>query len=78
VLSHTPDVSGPGHNCVIQSPDGKELFCVYHVHKNKIPGGNRMLAIDRMDVIDEPDGSVTVKVRGPTSAPQKMPGGAHE
>ena len=43
VLSRTPDVSGPGHNCLIESPDGKELFCVYHVHKNKIPGGARVL-----------------------------------
>ena len=42
-------VSGPGHNCVIDSPDGKETFCVYHEHKNvKSPGGDRELAIDRM------------------------------
>jgi beta-xylosidase len=73
VLSHTPDVSGPGHNCVIESPDGKELFCVYHVHKNKIPGGARMLAMDRMQIVDEADASVKVKVLGPTTAPQPVP-----
>jgi beta-xylosidase len=74
ILARTKDVSGPGHNCVIASPDGSELFCMYHVHKNKIPGGARLLAIDRMTVTDEADGSVKVKIDGPTSAPQKMPG----
>ena len=76
VLSQTPQISGPGHNCVIESPDGKELFCVYHVHKNHIPGGDRQLAIDRMTVEDEPDGSVMLKVLGPTSTPQPMPSGS--
>lgn len=73
VLSHTPDVSGPGHNCVIASPDGKELFCVYHVHKNKIPGGARQLAMDRMQITDEPDGNVIMKIFGPTTQPQAVP-----
>ncbi len=75
VLSHTPDVSGPGHNCVIASPDGKELFCVYHVHKNKVPGGARMLAMDRMTIADESDGSVKLTIEGPTSTTQPAPSG---
>jgi beta-xylosidase len=73
ILCHTPDISGPGHNCVIASPDGKELFCVYHVHKDKVPGGKRQLAIDRMKIIDGPDGSVKLKILGPTSATQPAP-----
>jgi beta-xylosidase len=73
ILKRTADISGPGHHCVIASPDGKELFCVYHVHKNKIPGGNRQLAIDRMTITDEPDGSVKVKILGPTSTTQPAP-----
>jgi GH43 family beta-xylosidase len=75
IVWHTPDVSGPGHNCVIESPDGKELFCVYHVHKNKVPGGDRVLAMDRMEITDEPNGGVIVKVLGPTTQPQKLPSG---
>src|SRR5262249_37219920 len=73
ILWHTKDVSGPGHNCVIASPDGQDLYCVYHIHKNKVPGGARMLAMDRMQITDEPDGNVTVKILGPTSTTQPAP-----
>jgi GH43 family beta-xylosidase len=74
VLWHTPTVSGPGHNCVIDSPDGKETFCVYHEHKNvNAPSGDRELAIDRMEFDHGSDGKLIVKVLGPTSTPQPMP-----
>ena len=33
ILKRGPGVSGPGHHSFIESPDGKELFIVYHVHK---------------------------------------------
>jgi len=64
-------VSGPGHNCVTTSPDGKELFIVYHTHTfPEKPGGNRNLCIDRM--IFE---NGVIKVLGPTRSPQPLPGG---
>ena len=66
-------VSGPGHSCTTTSPDGKEMFIVYHAHKDPAhPGGSRTVNIDRLIV--EPDG--TLKVLGPTRSPQPLPSGA--
>jgi len=45
-------VSGPGHNCIINSPDGRELFIVYHTHASvQNPSSRRILNIDRSDVV---------------------------
>lgn len=77
VLSKTAAVTGPGHHCVTTSPDGKELFLVYHSHQQ--PGGkgtwSRQLAIDRMRFIDAAGGP-RIEVAGPTSTPQPFPSGA--
>tara|TARA_R110002049_G_scaffold76250_4_gene196112 strand:- start:42479 stop:43468 length:990 start_codon:yes stop_codon:yes gene_type:complete len=62
-------VSGPGHNSFAYSPNGKELFMIYHAHTfpNK-PSGNRAVYIDRVNFID---GKMVVK--GPTKSPQPYP-----
>ena len=60
-------VSGTGHNSIAYSPDGKEMFCVYHGRTAKT-GDERVVFIDRMQV---KGGKITVA--GPTTAPQKMP-----
>jgi len=66
-------VSGPGHCSVTASPDGKEMFVVYHAHADPLrPGGQRTVNIDRLLV--EPDGRL--KVAGPTRSPQPLPSGA--
>ncbi len=63
-------VSGPGHSCVTRSPDGSELFIVYHAHADiEKPGGRRVVCIDRLVV--EPNGSL--RVLGPTRSPQPIP-----
>jgi beta-xylosidase len=77
VLQMSTTMLGPGHNCVIDSPDGKELFCVYHVHKEQDVNKGRVIAIDRMNVTDLPDGGMQLHIDGPTSIPQPMPSGAH-
>ncbi|MHB1686748.1 MAG: family 43 glycosylhydrolase [Ignavibacteriaceae bacterium] len=65
-------VSGPGSNCVVSSPDGKELFIIYHSHTYiNHPSGNRELNIDRIYF----DSSDNLKVIGPTRSPQPMPSG---
>jgi GH43 family beta-xylosidase len=73
VLSaEVPGVSGPGHNNIFISPDGKEMFTVYHTHTNPAEGGgNRQLNIDRMGFRE--DGSIYVN--GPTVTPQFKPSG---
>jgi beta-xylosidase len=64
-------VSGTGHNSIIYSPDGKEMFCVYH-GRTASTGDERVVFIDRMKV---ENGKITVY--GPTTTPQKMPSGSH-
>ena len=63
-------VSGTGHNSITYSPDGKEMFCVYHGRTAKT-GDERVVFIDRMQV---KDGKITIF--GPTTKPQKLPSGA--
>jgi len=62
-------VSGTGHNSIAYSPDGKEMFCVYHGRTAKT-GEERVVFIDRMQV---KNGKITVF--GPTTTPQKLPSG---
>jgi len=70
LFSTVPEISGPGHNSVISSPDGKELFIVYHIHTDsQHPSGDRQVCMDRMGFRE--DGSLYVL--GPTNTPQAMP-----
>lgn len=65
-------VSGPGHNSITRSPDGKEWFIVYHSHADPLhPSGKRILNVDRL--IINPD--QTLSVLGPTRTPQPLPSG---
>ena len=60
-------VSGTGHNSITYSPDGKEMWIVYHARTTKT-GDERVVFIDRMTV---KDGIITV--HGPTTDPQQLP-----
>lgn len=71
ILSKTEYVSGPGHNSVIKTPDGKEYFVVYHTQMKREGTHLRQLAIDRL--VFTSDGKV--KVIGPTNTPQPFPSG---
>ncbi len=65
-------VSGPGHNCIIKTPDEKETFVVYHTHADpERPSGKRVLNIDRLLI----DKAGNLSVIGPTRTPQPMPSG---
>lgn len=63
-------VTGTGHNSVTYSPDGKEMFCVYH-GRTEATGDERVVFIDRMKVLD--NGKLVVE--GPTTTPQPTPSG---
>jgi len=63
-------ISGPGHSSITVSPDGRELFMVYHAHADvDRPSGNRTVNIDRL-VFEDNDRLTLI---GPTRAPQPMP-----
>jgi GH43 family beta-xylosidase len=62
-------VSGPGHNSFAYSPDGSELFMIYHIHTfPDKPSGNRTVCIDRVQFKNG-----KMAVNGPTKSPQPYP-----
>ena len=65
-------VTGTGHNSITYSPDGKEMFCVYH-GRTTSTGDERVVFIDRMDA---DHGKIIVN--GPTTSPQVMPSGTQQ
>ena len=66
-------VTGTGHNSITYSPDGKEMFCVYH-GRTINTGDERVVFIDRMKIAK--DG--TLSVQGPTTKPQPLPSGINK
>lgn len=67
-------VTGPGHCNILRSPDGSELYMVYHVHTVPPDTKNgRSLAIDRMVI--RADGSIAVD--GPSETRRPLPSGAN-
>ena len=62
-------VTGTGHNSITYSPDGSEMFCVYH-GRTTATGDERVVFIDRMKVKGN-----TLSVSGPTTTPQPLPSG---
>lgn len=64
-------VAGPGHNSITTSPDGKELFLVYHTHADAKEMRGRVLNIDRLSF----DGEGNLIFTGPTRSPQPAPSG---
>lgn len=58
-------VTGTGHNSVVRSRDGKQMYCVYH-GRTKATGNERVVFIDRMGINDKGH----LYVNGPTTTPQ--------
>lgn len=74
ILATTPGVgcSGPGHSCLVPSPDGAETFIVYHTHFDPAaPTEDRVVNIDRVRCTEEG----RLEVVGPTNTPQPLPSG---
>lgn len=70
LASDKPEISGPGHNSVTASPDGSQMFMVYHIHTDPHhPSGDRQVCMDRMEF--QEDGRLLVY--GPTNTPQPAP-----
>ncbi|UYQ94428.1 glycoside hydrolase family 43 protein [Chitinophaga horti] len=61
-------VTGTGHNSITYSPNGKEMFCVYHA-RTTATGDERVVFIDRMKI--QKDGKLVVE--GPTTKAQAAP-----
>ena len=65
-------ISSPGHNSIITSPDGSELFIVYHRHADPWqprPAFDRIVCIDRIYF----DKAGRMHIAQPSTTPQPMP-----
>lgn len=69
---------GTGHHCVTTSPDGTEMFMVYHSHHDLSTTEPRQLCIDRMQFTTDREGNTVLEVKGPTVTPQALPSGASD
>ena len=61
-------VTGTGHNSVTTSPDGKEMYCIYH-GRTQPTGMERLVFIDKMEITAKGQ----LVVHGPTTTPQAYP-----
>ena len=78
-LVYNAAVDGPGDAVILPSPDGEELYLVYHQHNAIGTVSPRMTCIDRLKFVPNPDGGPDVPVTaGPSSTPQPVPSGAEE
>jgi len=76
VLKLTDKVSGPGHHSITKSPNGKEIFIVYHTQQ-QFGSAARQVAIDRLAFEENKNGGADIiKIIGPTVELQKYPSGA--
>lgn len=62
------DVTGTGHNSILFSPDGKQMYCVYH-GRTASTGQERLAFVDRMEILA--DGKLVV--HGPNTEAQPVP-----
>ena len=74
ILQKTDYVAGPGNGMIIPSPDGTELFMVYHTHQSPREAGWRQLAIDRVR-LESTEDQTLVLIDGPSHTPQPLPSG---
>ena len=72
LMSDGDTTMGTGHNNIMFSPDGKEMFCIYHSLKNRRNNDDgRVPNIDRIHFDEEGNMSIA----GPTVTPQPLPSG---
>ena len=76
IMKSTSYAHGTAHHCFAPSPDGKELFIVYHRHHTLLDTEPRQLSIDRVRFAPNGNGPDVLEVWGPTSSPQIFPSGA--
>ncbi len=77
VMKSTAYAHGTAHHCFTTSPDGQEIFIVYHRHHSLKETEPRALSIDRVRFVPDPAGGPDIlQIHGPTSSPQPLPSGA--
>ena len=72
-VRRTEKLYGPGHHSFTTSPDGSELFIVYHVHNTTSAVHPRKICIDRARFVPTADGGDRLEIFGPTHTSQEYP-----
>ncbi len=75
ILNSTASLNGVGCTIMVPSPDGKELFVLYHCHYNTTTPYPRQLCLDRIVFVDNGDDADIAFIVGPTATPQPYPSG---
>lgn len=74
ILPHNAAVDGVGDGIFVPSPDGKELFMVYHSHAEPGKVEPRQTCIDRVKFVPNENGGPNIlTVYGPTTTAQPVP-----
>lgn len=73
VLSYTSKLYGVGHHSFTTSPDGSELFIVYHAHASSKEVHPRVMCIDRVRFAPTESGIDRIEIYGPTHTKQDFP-----
>ena len=79
ILDADSYIKGTGHHSFAFSPDGSEMFIVYHCHDKDYDGMKglvRHICIDRAKFVPTESGIDELKVYGPTVTSQPMPSGS--
>lgn len=76
ILQTNAIVHGTGHHGITTSPDGKEMFMVYHQHYDLHKANPRKFDIDRLRFTKDEDGKTVLEAHGPTVNRQPIPSGA--
>lgn len=74
IITHNSAVDGAGDGMFVKSPDGTELWFVYHQHAEVGKVEPRQTRIDRVQFIPNPDGGPDIlTINAPSTTPQTVP-----
>ncbi len=74
IITHNSAVDGAGDGMFVKSPDGTELWFVYHQHAEVGKVEPRQTRIDRVQFIPDPDGGPDIlTINAPSTTPQTVP-----
>lgn len=74
IITHNSAVDGAGDGMFVKSPDGTELWFVYHQHNKVGQVEPRLTRIDKVQFIPNPDGGPDIlTINAPSTTPQTVP-----
>lgn len=74
ILTWNKQINGTGDGVFVKSPDGTELWMVYHKHYTTDTVSPRYTCIDKVMFVEDPNGGPDIlTVQGPSTTPQQKP-----